>query len=69
MAKAQWTFGQRTQAVNGDGSAVVTLALLDKGVKQGDLIFNMSADRALRVEWHAVDGVAGLTGFEAWSNV
>jgi hypothetical protein len=66
MARAQWTFGQRTQNVNGDGSATVILSLLDKGVKQGDVFFTMTADRALRVEFQIAPGVPPLTDFQAW---
>lgn len=66
MTAAAWSVGTPAVDVDEDGTATVAVTLNDGATKQGDLVFTMTEDRHLRVEWLEAPGAEGLTGFEAW---
>lgn len=70
MPKAQWST-KRTEIVaasRADGSFHAEVPLYDGAVKQLTIVFDVTADREVRV---LVDGEPGatLTGFTAWSDL
>lgn len=69
MAKAKWTTGQPTSSVAADGTLTAAVPLRDNGQLAATLRFTITADRALRVDVDNEPGTAGLTGFEAWSDL
>lgn len=65
--RAAWAISVGKRSVDPDGAARIVATLSDRGVKQGDIVIELSAKRDLRVEWHDAPGSAGLAGFTAWA--
>lgn len=70
VTKAKWTTDKTKIVVtsNADGSFHAEVPLLDDGVKQLTVKFDVTADREVHV---LVDGEPGATlnGFQAWSDL
>ena len=68
MAKAQWSAGKPTISTAADGMFTASIPLLDSGTQVATIMVTITADRAFRLEFDAVEGAATpLTGFTAWS--
>lgn len=70
MAKAKWTTVPREVVFtsNADGSLHAEVPLLDGGVKQLTVVFDVTADREVRFLVRGEPG-ATLTGFTGWSDL
>lgn len=67
-AKAQWSAGKPTISTGSDGTFTASIPLLDSGSQVATILVTITADRAFRLEFDAVAGVAApITNFQAWS--
>jgi hypothetical protein len=69
MNKARWTPGQPQVAVDQEGALTASVPLRDNNVIVATIRFTITSDRALRINVENKPGSAGLTGFEAWSDL
>lgn len=62
MARAKWTTDPRqvSYATGTDGSFVLSIPLLDNGVKQGVMTWRMTADRQMSVVWEQAPGTTPI---------
>lgn len=68
-ARATWTTGTPTINVDAAGTMVASVPVLDAGKLAATIRYTLTADRALRIDVLNAPGAAGLTGFEAWSDL
>ena len=68
MARAKWSAGKPTITTAADGTFTASIPLLDSGSQVATIVVMITADRAFRLEFDAVAGVAApIVDFQAWS--
>ena len=68
MARAQWSAGKPTITTASDGTFTASIPLLDSGTQVATIVVTITADRAFRLEFDALAGVAApIADFQAWS--